>query len=78
MLNRAISRLSAGRARPLAAIAEVERLYAQELGAVAAKGAIERSGIDAKEFDHAVFGNAQQTSVTRCMGAARGLRRAAD
>lgn len=31
---------------------------AQELGAVAAKGAIERSGIDAKEFDHAVFGNA--------------------
>ena len=44
---------------------------AQELGAVAAKGAIERSGIDAKEFDHAVFGNAQQTSATRCM--ARGM-----
>ena len=35
---------------------------AQELGAVAAKGAIERSGIDPKEFDHVVFGNAQQTS----------------
>src|SRR5258708_33373141 len=35
---------------------------AQELGAVAAKGAIQRAAIDPKEFDHAVFGNAQQTS----------------
>ena len=35
---------------------------AQELGAFAAQGAIERSGIDPKEFDHVVFGNAQQTS----------------
>src|SRR6478736_3306057 len=35
---------------------------AQELGAIAGKGAIERAGLDPKEFDHAVFGNAQQTS----------------
>jgi acetyl-CoA acyltransferase 2 len=42
---------------------------AQELGAVAAKAAIERAGIDAKEFDHAVFGNAQQTSGDALYGA---------
>src|SRR6202171_4007379 len=42
---------------------------AQELGAVAAKGAIERSGVDPKEFDHAVFGNAQQTSGDALYGA---------
>ncbi|MGA8270530.1 MAG: thiolase family protein [Candidatus Sulfotelmatobacter sp.] len=48
---------------------------AQELGAVAAKGAIERSGIDSKEFDHAVFGNAQQTSGDALYGARHaGLR----
>jgi acetyl-CoA acetyltransferase family protein len=42
---------------------------AQELGAVAAKGAIERAGIDPKEFDHVVFGNAQQTSGDALYGA---------
>src|ERR1700674_290396 len=42
---------------------------AQELGAIAGKGAIERSGIDPKEFDHAVFGNAQQTSGDSIYGA---------
>jgi acetyl-CoA acetyltransferase family protein len=48
---------------------------AQELGAVAAKGAIERAGVDAKEFDHAVFGNAQQTSGDALYGARHvGLR----
>jgi len=48
---------------------------AQELGAVAAKGAIARSGIDAKEFDHVVFGNAQQTSGDALYGARHvGLR----
>jgi acetyl-CoA acetyltransferase len=31
---------------------------AQELGAVAAKGAIERSGIEPTEIDHAVFAQA--------------------
>ncbi|MFY9950544.1 MAG: thiolase family protein [Candidatus Sulfotelmatobacter sp.] len=48
---------------------------AQELGSVAAKGAIERSGIDPTEFDHAVFGNAQQTSGDALYGARHvGLR----
>ena len=48
---------------------------AQELGAVAAKGAIDRAGVDPKEFDHAVFGNAQQTSGDALYGARHvGLR----
>lgn len=48
---------------------------AQELGAVAARAAIERSGIDPKEFDHVVFGNAQQTSGDALYGARHvGLR----
>jgi acetyl-CoA acetyltransferase family protein len=48
---------------------------AQELGAIAAKGAMERAGIDAKEVDHAVFGNAQQTSGDALYGARHvGLR----
>jgi acetyl-CoA acetyltransferase family protein len=48
---------------------------AQELGAVAALGAIERSGINPKEFDHVVFGNAQQTSGDALYGARHvGLR----
>ena len=48
---------------------------AQELGALAAQGAIERSGIDPKEFDHVVFGNAQQTSGDALYGARHvGLR----
>src|SRR6201992_204552 len=42
---------------------------AQELGAIAGKGAIRRSGVDPKEFDHAVFGNAQQTSGDALFGA---------
>src|SRR2546430_11977537 len=42
---------------------------AQELGAVAAKAAIERSGVREEEFDHAVFGNAQQTSGDSLYGA---------
>jgi acetyl-CoA acetyltransferase family protein len=48
---------------------------AQELGAIAGKGAIERSGVDPKEFDHAIFGNAQQTSGDAIYGARHvGLR----
>ncbi|HET7209533.1 MAG TPA: acetyl-CoA C-acetyltransferase, partial [Terriglobales bacterium] len=42
---------------------------AMDLGAVASKGAIERAGIEPKEFDHAVFGNAQQTSGDALYGA---------
>src|SRR3954463_1208738 len=48
---------------------------AQELGAVASKAAIERSGVDPKDFDHVVFGNAQQTSGDAIYGARHvGLR----
>ena len=48
---------------------------AQELGAIAAKGAIERSGIQPTEFKHVVFGNAQQTSGDALYGARHvGLR----
>ncbi len=54
---------------------KLKDLTAQELGAVAAKGAIERAGVDAKEFDHVVFGNAQQTSGDALYGARHvGLR----
>jgi acetyl-CoA acyltransferase 2 len=48
---------------------------AQELGAVAAKGAMERASVDPKEVDHTVFGNAQQTSGDALYGARHvGLR----
>jgi acetyl-CoA acetyltransferase family protein len=42
---------------------------AMDLAAVASKGAMERAGIDPKDFDHAVFGNAQQTSGDALYGA---------
>ncbi len=42
---------------------------AQELAAIAAQGAIQRAGVDPREFDHAVFGNAQQTSGDAIYGA---------
>src|ERR1700685_3110899 len=48
---------------------------AQELGAIAGKEAIDRAGLDPKEFDHVVFGNAQQTSGDALYGARHvGLR----
>src|ERR1700677_1900442 len=42
---------------------------AQELGAIAGKEAVDRAGLDPKEFDHVVFGNAQQTSGDALYGA---------
>jgi acetyl-CoA acetyltransferase family protein len=42
---------------------------AMELGAVAAQGAIERAGLQPRDFDHCVFGNAQQTSGDALYGA---------
>ena len=42
---------------------------AQELGAIAAKGAMERANVDPKDVDHVVFGNAQQTSGDALYGA---------
>jgi acetyl-CoA acetyltransferase family protein len=42
---------------------------AMDLAAVASQEAIRRSGVAPKEFDHAVFGNAQQTSGDSLYGA---------
>ncbi|MCI0349161.1 MAG: acetyl-CoA C-acetyltransferase [Acidobacteriales bacterium] len=42
---------------------------AMELAAVASQEAIKRAGVDTKEFDHAIFGNAQQTSGDAIYGA---------
>ncbi len=48
---------------------------AMELAAIAGKCAVERAGVDGKEIDHAVFGNAQQTSGDALYGARHvGLR----
>jgi acetyl-CoA acetyltransferase family protein len=40
-----------------------------ELGAHAARGAVQRSGVDPGEFDHVVFGNVLQTSSDAIYGA---------
>src|SRR5437660_10448270 len=40
-----------------------------ELAAIASKCAIQRAGVDPAEFDHAIFGNAQQTSGDSIYGA---------
>src|SRR6266852_3145382 len=42
---------------------------AQELGAVAAVEAMKRAGVQPNQIDHAVFGNAQQTSGDALYGA---------
>ncbi len=42
---------------------------AMELGAIASRCAIQRAGLDPAEFDHAVFGNAMQTSGDALYGA---------
>ena len=44
-------------------------LTALELGAIAAKAAIEQSRMEPREFDHAIFGNALQTSGDALYGA---------
>lgn len=55
---------------------KLREFTAQELGAIAGKCAIERAGLDPKEFDHAVFGNAQQTSGDALYGARHAALRA--
>lgn len=40
-----------------------------DLAAHASKAAIQRSGVDPKEFDHAIFGNVMQTSADAIYGA---------
>ena len=54
---------------------KIKDYTAQELGAIAAKAAIERAGVEPGEFDHVVFGNAQQTTGDALYGARHvGLR----
>ncbi|MBI3477848.1 MAG: acetyl-CoA C-acetyltransferase [Acidobacteria bacterium] len=54
---------------------KIKDYSAQELGAIASKAAMERSGVDPKDVDHVVFGNAQQTSGDAIYGARHvGLR----
>src|SRR5436190_22069379 len=48
---------------------KVRDFTSMELAAIASQEAIRRAGVDAKEFDHAVFGNAQQTSGDSLYGA---------
>ena len=48
---------------------EFAGISAIDLGAIAAKEAIKRSGIDAGEVDHVVFGNVQQSSSDAHYGA---------
>jgi acetyl-CoA acetyltransferase family protein len=53
-------------ARYTGAFSEVSAI---ELAAVASKEAIRRSGVDAGDFDHAIFGNVMQTSADALYGA---------
>jgi acetyl-CoA acyltransferase 2 len=60
----------AGKRTPMAEYGGALRdLTALELGALAAKAAIEQSKFEPREFDHAVFGNALQTSGDALYGA---------
>jgi len=47
----------------------LREISAIDLGAVAARGAVERSGMAPAEFDHVIFGNALQTSGDAIYGA---------
>jgi acetyl-CoA acetyltransferase len=53
-------------ARYTGAFSEVSAI---ELAAHASREAIRRSGVDAGEFDHAIFGNVMQTSADALYGA---------
>ena len=53
-------------ARYTGAFSEVSAI---DLGAHAAKAAIQRSGVDPNEIDHAIFGNVMQTSADAIYGA---------
>src|SRR6184192_1555428 len=70
MLNPSDIAIVAGARTPMGRYCEKLRDFtAMELGAIAGKEAIKRGGVDPKEFDHAVFGNAQQTSGDSLYGA---------
>jgi acetyl-CoA acetyltransferase family protein len=55
-----------GDGQPGGALASVSAI---DLGAVAAKAALERGGVDPKQIDHVVMGNAMQTSGDAIYGA---------
>jgi len=60
----------AGARTPMARYTGVfSEVSAIDLGAHAAKGAVERSGVDPVEFDHVIFGNVLQTSSDAIYGA---------
>lgn len=60
----------AGARTPMGRYCEKLRDFtAMELGAIAGKEAIRRAGVDPKEIDHVVYGNAQQTSADSHYGA---------
>ena len=44
-------------------VGALKDLSAIELGALASRGAFERTGVDPSWIDHVVFGNVQQSSV---------------
>jgi acetyl-CoA acetyltransferase family protein len=70
MLNPNDIAIISGARTPMGRYCEKLRDFtAMELGAIAGKEAIKRAGVDAKEFDHVVFGNAQQTSGDSLYGA---------
>jgi acetyl-CoA acetyltransferase family protein len=50
-------------------VGEFNDVSAIELGAVAARGAMDRAGVDPSHIDHVIMGNAQQTSTDALLGA---------
>src|SRR5882724_8401770 len=70
MLNPSDIAIISGARTPMGRYCEKLRDFtAMELGAIAGIEAVKRSGIDPQEFDHVVFGNAQQTSSDSHYGA---------
>ena len=56
-------------------VGRLSSVSAIELGGVATRAALERSGVEAQEIDHVLFGNALQTSADAVYGARHvGLR----
>src|ERR1044071_5709059 len=50
-------------------VGALKDISAIELGAIASKAALETTGVAAEEIDHAIFGNALQTSADAIYGA---------
>src|SRR5262252_2039100 len=62
--------LVAGKRTPMVSYGGALRdVSALELGAIAGKAAIEQSQFEPRDFDHAIFGNAMQTSGDALYGA---------